>query len=81
MPQHFVGGNDWLSADGVNLAPSSKQFVEALPANKTRCAGDEDALHATNSGGVWSLTEISAIGQPIANAGSFHLTPRARPGE
>jgi hypothetical protein len=50
MPQHFVGGRDWLSADGVNLVPFSEQFVEALPADKTRRAGDEDALHAMNSG-------------------------------
>jgi hypothetical protein len=40
MPKHSVVGSDWLSADGVNLVPSSEQLVEALPTDKTRRARD-----------------------------------------
>jgi len=59
-----------------------QQPVQAMGADETRWAGDEDAHHARKSGQRMSFSDTvtGSAGHLMANAGSFQRTPLASSG-
>src|SRR5947207_13799985 len=73
VPLHAAVIAPGMAADRVDLAFRAQQALEAMAADKSAGAGDDNAGHAAKSGHAASLGDIvtGGNGQTTAKAGSF----------